>query len=63
MIGDKVKRFRKKKKLTQESLAKKAGVTYTSLTKLESNVVKKPSVQTLAKIAQALSVKIEELIK
>jgi len=33
------------------------------LTKLESNVVKKPSVQTVAKIAKALDVSVEELIK
>jgi len=33
------------------------------LTKVESGVVKKPSVQTMAKIAKALGVSIEELLK
>jgi len=63
MIGDNVKKFRKKKGLTQDNLARKADIPYTTLTKLESNVVKKPSVQTVAKIAKALDVSIEDLIK
>ena len=63
MIGDNVKTIRKKKGFTQDALARKADIPYTTLTKLESNVVKKPSVQTVAKIARALEVDIEELIK
>ena len=62
MIGDNVKKIRQKNGLTQDGLARKANIPYTTLTKLESNVVKKPSVQTIAKIAKALDVKIEELI-
>ena len=63
MIGDNVKKFRKKRGFTQDNLARKADIPYTTLTKLESNVVKKPSVQTIAKVAKALNVSIEELIK
>ena len=63
MIGDNVKKFRKKKGLTQDGLARKADIPYTTLTKLESNVVKKPSVQTVAKIARALGISMEDLIK
>ena len=63
MIGDNVKKFRKKNGLTQDSLARKADIPYTTLTKLESNVVTKPSVQTVAKIARALDVSMEELIE
>jgi len=63
MIGDNVKKFRKKKGLTQDGLARKADIPYTTLTKLESNVVKKPSVQTIAKIAKVLNISIEELIR
>jgi len=54
------------KGLTQDGLARKADIPYTTLTKLESNVVKKPSVQTIVKIAKALEVNMvnmEELIK
>jgi len=63
MIGDNVKKFRKKKGLIQDGLARKADIPYTTLTKLETNVVKNPSVQTVAKIAKALDVNVEELIK
>jgi len=63
MIGDNVKKFRKKKGLIQDGLARKADIPYTTLTKLWSNVVKKLSVQTVAKIAKALDVSNEELIK
>ena len=48
---------------TKDDLAKKADIKYTTLTKVESGVVNKPSVQTMAKIAKALGVSIEELIK
>jgi len=47
----------------QEDLAKKSGVKYTTLTKIESNVIKKPSVLIMAKLAKALGVSIEDLIK
>jgi DNA-binding XRE family transcriptional regulator len=44
-------------------LAKKVDVKYTTLTKVESGVVNKPIVQTMAKIAKALGVSIEDLLK
>ncbi len=62
MIVDNVKKFREKKELKQDRLARKADIPYTTLTKLESNVVKKSSVQTVAKIAKALNVSWKELI-
>jgi len=62
MIGDNIRKFRKKKSLTQDNLARLANIPYTTLIKIESNVVKKPSVQNVAKIAKALYVKIEDLV-
>ena len=55
--------MRAKLDLTQDDLAKKADLKYTTLMKVESGTVNKPSVQTMAKIAIALGVSIEELIK
>jgi len=49
--------------LSQEDFAKKSGVKYTTLTKIESNVIKKPSVFIMAKLAKILGVSIEDLIK
>ncbi|HRR29361.1 MAG TPA: helix-turn-helix transcriptional regulator [Victivallales bacterium] len=62
-IGENVKKYRTKQGLSQENFAKKSGVKYTTLTKIESNVIKKPSVFVMAKLAKALSVSIEDLIK
>ncbi len=63
LIGSKIKKLRQKNNLTQEKLAIKAGVPYTTLTKIESGVIKKPAVQTVAKIAKALGVTIDNLLK
>ncbi len=62
-IGENVKRYRGKLGLSQEDFAKKSGVKYTTLTKIESNVIKKPSVLIMAKLAKTLGVSIEDLIK
>ena len=61
-IGKNIKKIRAKLGLTQDDLSKKADIKYTTLTKVESGVVKKPSVQTMAKIAKGLGVAIEDLI-
>ncbi len=62
-IGENIKKYRGKLGLSQEDFAKKSGVKYTTLTKIESNVIKKPSVLIMAKLAKALGVAIEDLIK
>jgi len=62
-IGENIKKARNKLGLTQDDLVRKSGVKYTTLTKIESNVVVKPSVQTVAKIAKALGVPMEDLVK
>jgi len=62
-IGENIKKVRNKLGLTQDDLVRKSSVKHTTLTKIESNVVIKPSVQTVAKIAKALGVAMEELIK
>jgi len=61
-ISENIKKMRAKLGFTQDDLAKKADVKYTTLMKVESGTVNKPSVQTMAKIAEALGVSIEELI-
>jgi len=62
-IGENVKKYRTKIGLSQQDFAKKSGVKYTTLTKIESNVIKNPSVIVMAKIPKALNVNIENLIK
>ena len=62
-IGKNVKKYRNKTGLSQEDFATKSGVKYTTLTKIESSVIKKPSVMVMAQIAKASGVSIEDLIK
>lgn len=62
-IGDKIKKIRTKKGLTQDALARKAELPYTTLTKIESGVIIRPTIQTVIKIAKGLDVSIDELIK
>ena len=62
-ISKNIKKMRAKLGLTQDDLAKKADIKYTTLMKVESGTVNKPSVQTMDKIAKALGVLIEDLIK
>ena len=59
-IGENIKKARNKLDLTQDDLVRKSGVKHTTLTKIESNVVVKPSVQTVAKIAKALGIPMED---
>jgi transcriptional regulator with XRE-family HTH domain len=63
MIGENIKNIRKKKKLSQDKLSKLADVTLTTLTKIEVGINKNPTINTLQKIAKALEVEIQELLK
>ncbi|MFH1233696.1 MAG: helix-turn-helix transcriptional regulator [Patescibacteria group bacterium] len=62
-ISENIKKMRAKLGLTQDDLAKKADIKYITLMKVESGTLNKPSVQTMDKIAKALGVSIEDLIK
>ena len=61
-IGDKIKKFRHRMGLTQDALSKKADLPYTTLTKIESNSITKPTIQTVTKIARGLEITIDELV-
>ena len=61
-IGQKIKKWRTEGGLTQEGLSRKANISYTTFVKIETDVVKNPSVETIKKIAQALEITIDELI-
>lgn len=61
-LGKKIKKLRLEFKFSQDELARKADVPYTTLTKIETGVIKKPSVFVMAKIAKTLNVSIEQLL-
>lgn len=62
-LGKKIKKLRTDLGLSQDELARKADVPYTTLTKIETGVIKKPSVYVVAKIAKALKITLDDLIK
>ncbi len=55
-------KFRKEKKLTQEKLARDAGISYHTLIKIESLSIKNPKIETVIKLAEALKVSVDELL-
>lgn len=56
-------RLRKKRGFTQEGLARKANISYHTIIKLESGRIKDPRVGTLLKLAEALGVTTDRLLK
>jgi transcriptional regulator with XRE-family HTH domain len=62
-IGEKIKKWRKKRELTQEGLARKADIPYATLAKIESGAINNPTLDTITKISKGLEVTIDNLIK
>ena len=62
MLSANIKELRKKHQLSQEQLAQKAGITYSTLIKIESGSNKNPTLETLTKLAGVFEIKIDELV-
>ena len=62
-IADNIKKYRNKIGVSQDRLSKLADVTYNTIIKIESGANKNPTIETLAKIAKALNVRVDDLIK
>ena len=56
-------KIRKEKGWSQEKLAQEAGISYNTLIKIERSGIKNPKIETIIKLANALNVKIDELIE
>lgn len=63
MLAKNIRRLRTKKGLAQEKLARLADISTATLVKIESGVAKEPTITTVTKIANALGVSIDELIR
>jgi len=62
-IGKNIKKLRQVKDLSQDRLSKLADVSYNSIIKLETGGITNPTIETLQKIAKALDVSVDDLIK
>lgn len=60
-LSSNIKKYRKKKKLTQEQLAKKADISLITIRRYENESIN-PTVETLEKIAQTLETTVNELL-
>ena len=63
VIAENIKKYRKKKGITQDKLSKIADITYNTIIKIESGATRNPRVETLKQIADALDVGVDDLIK
>ena len=63
IIAENIKKYRNKMGVSQDRLSKLADITYNTIIKIESSANKNPTIETLAKIAKALNVGVDDLIK
>jgi transcriptional regulator with XRE-family HTH domain len=63
MLSKRLRELRNKKGLSQEKLARIADVSYNTIVKIESGESKHPTIQTMAGIAKALGISVDELIQ
>ncbi len=62
-LAKNIERLRKAKGLSQEKLARLADVANNTLIKMESGENQNPTLDTLKKVAKALDVSVDDLIK
>ena len=63
IISKNIKKLRQAKGLSQDRLSKLADVSYNSIIKLETSGITNPTIDTLQKIAKALDVSVDDLLK
>ena len=62
-ISVNLKRIRNKKDYSLEKVARLADLSLNTIVKIESGVNRNPTIETLTKIAKALEISVEDLIK
>lgn len=62
-ISENLKKLRRKKGYSLEKVARLADLSLNTIVKIENGVNKNPTIETLTKIAKALDVGVDDLIK
>lgn len=62
-IAENLKKLRAKKVLSLEKIARLADLSLNTIVKVENGVNTNPTIETLQKIAKALDVQVDDLIK
>ena len=63
IIAKNIKKYREKKGISQDKLSKLAGVTLHTITKIESGATPDPRIETVKKIADALGISVDDLLR
>ena len=62
-IGDNIKKYRNKLGISQDVLSKRANLAFHTIAKIESGSTPDPRIETVKKIADALGVSLDDLVK
>ena len=63
MLSENLKKYRNKLGLTQEALARKANISYNTIIKLETKGITDPRMETLVRLAGALEITLDDLVR
>jgi len=62
-IGDNIKKYRNKLGISQDVLSKRANLAFHTIAKIEAGSTPDPRIETVKKIADALGVSLDDLMK
>ena len=62
IVSKNVKKFRQQAGLSQDQMARKAGMPYSTYLKIENGTTPNPSIQNVLNIADALGISLDELV-
>jgi transcriptional regulator with XRE-family HTH domain len=62
-IGQNIKKYRKLAGISQDQLSKKADLAFHTIAKIEAGSTPNPTIDTVKKIADALGVSLDDLMK
>ncbi len=62
-IGKNIKRYRQEKELSQDKLSKLADLSLNTVVKIELDDTPNPTIETIQRIAKALEVSVDDLLK
>ena len=62
-IGKNIKQYRQNKELSQDKLSKLADLSLNTVVKIELDESPNPTIETIQKIAKALDVSVDDLLK
>ena len=63
IIGKNIKKLRKQRDLSQDRLSKLADISHNTIINIESGAIQSPTMDTAQKIAKALGVSLDDLMK